>query len=68
MPFGAGERICIGMNFSMAEQRVFHTMLIRKYEYSLRPNSEHANGMVNAKAMLGLFGPQELELSLKKRY
>ncbi|KAI8577964.1 hypothetical protein K450DRAFT_249249 [Umbelopsis ramanniana AG] len=68
MPFGAGERICIGMNFSLAEQRIFHAMFTRKYEYSLRPNSEHANGMVNAKAIFGLFGPQDLELSLKKRY
>ncbi|KAG2181485.1 hypothetical protein INT44_008298 [Umbelopsis vinacea] len=47
MPFGYGERICIGMNFSLAEQRVFHAMFIRKYEYSLSPNSEHVNGMLN---------------------
>lgn len=68
MPFGAGERSCIGMNFSMAEQRVLQAMFVRKYVFSLPADSIHANGMVNAKATLGFFGPHELELQLEKRY
>src|SRR5438552_3468989 len=30
IPFGGGTRICIGMNFSLAEQRIFLAML-REY-------------------------------------
>ncbi|KAJ2959562.1 hypothetical protein NQZ79_g5028 [Umbelopsis isabellina] len=68
MPFGSGERICIGMNFSLAEQRVMHAMFVRKYIYSLPHDSIHSEGMINAKATIGFFGPDVLELQLQRRY
>ncbi|OZJ04077.1 hypothetical protein BZG36_03385 [Bifiguratus adelaidae] len=46
LPFGHGQRQCIGMQFSLAEQRVFLSMLLRKYDISLPKDSIHANGLV----------------------
>ncbi|OAD75062.1 CYP509 protein, partial [Phycomyces blakesleeanus NRRL 1555(-)] len=41
MPFGGGSRLCIGMNFSLAEQRVMISMLLRKYTWRLPEDSIH---------------------------
>ncbi|CAG8522096.1 18854_t:CDS:2, partial [Acaulospora morrowiae] len=40
-PFGGGVRICIGMNFSLAEQRVFLAMLVRKYRWTIPKETIH---------------------------
>ncbi|KAI8339869.1 cytochrome P450 [Chlamydoabsidia padenii] len=45
LPFSSGSRGCLGMNFSMAEQRVFLSMLLRKYEWNLPENSIHKDGV-----------------------
>lgn len=69
MPFGYGPRACIGMNFSLAEQRVIQAMMLRKFTWKLAPNSEHADGLKNAKSGgIGLLGPLHLHLQLTKRY
>jgi cytochrome P450 len=43
--FGAGARICPGMNLSLLEQRVVLSMLLRRYEWSLPIDSPHQNGV-----------------------
>ncbi|KAI9297468.1 cytochrome P450 [Neoconidiobolus thromboides FSU 785] len=38
MPFGMGTRICVGLNFSLIEQKVILSMLLQKYIIRLGPN------------------------------
>ena len=69
IPFGYGPRACIGMNFSLAEQRVVQAMMLRKYTWELAPMSEHENGLKNqGSGGIGLLGPDKLHLRLMKRY
>ncbi|KAJ1918006.1 hypothetical protein H4219_002894 [Mycoemilia scoparia] len=44
VPFGGGARQCMGMNFSMVEQQVFISMLVRKFKWSLPENSPFLRG------------------------
>lgn len=37
LPFGAGPRICIGMNFAMLEMTVILAMLVRGFRFSIQP-------------------------------
>ncbi|KAJ1674605.1 hypothetical protein EV182_002933 [Spiromyces aspiralis] len=39
IPFIAGSRQCMGMNFSLIEQHVFLSMLLRKFEWTLPADS-----------------------------
>lgn len=66
-PFGNGARQCIGMNFSLAEQRVVLAMLLRTFTWSLPENSIHKDHLVFAPGM-GLLTAQDLYLSFKKRF
>lgn len=69
MPFGYGPRTCIGLNFSLSEQRVLQAMLLKRYTWKLAPNSEHTNGLKNASGGgIGLLGPEHLNLEYKRRY
>ncbi|KAL1928190.1 hypothetical protein VTP01DRAFT_3106 [Rhizomucor pusillus] len=66
LPFSNGGRQCIGMNFSLAEQRVLLAMLLRKYEWTLPEDSAHKDGV-----KLGSFlnvAPQNLTIVFKNRY
>ncbi|KAI8380389.1 cytochrome P-450 cyp509A1 [Blakeslea trispora] len=65
-PFGNGARQCIGMTFSLNEQRVILPMLLRKYTWSLPKDSIHKNGPISAGIMV--LGPVDLEIELQKRY
>ncbi|KAI7897291.1 cytochrome P450 [Mucor mucedo] len=66
LPFGNGQRQCIGMNMSLAEQRVLLIMMARKYVWSLPKDSIHKDGMViNG---MDIVGPKELILDFTKRY
>ncbi|KAI8094932.1 cytochrome P-450 cyp509A1 [Gilbertella persicaria] len=66
LSFSSGARQCLGMNFSLAEQRVVLSMLLRKYDWSLPKDSIHKHGVLTS----GLFlaGPKDLEITFKKRY
>ncbi|KAL1925790.1 uncharacterized protein VTP21DRAFT_673 [Calcarisporiella thermophila] len=66
MPFSGGPRICLGMQFSLTEQRVVVSMLLRNYTWSLPADSPHANGLKTNP----IFGPvhlQNLKLNFKRR-
>ncbi|CDH56612.1 cytochrome p450 [Lichtheimia corymbifera JMRC:FSU:9682] len=67
LPFSNGQRQCIGMNFSLAEQRVFLPMLLRKYEWHLPKDSIHKDGVHRA-GLTGLNKPKDLLISFRKRY
>jgi cytochrome P450 len=69
MPFGYGPRTCIGLNFSLSEQRVLQAMILKRYTWKLVANSEHENGLKNASGGgIGLLGPEHLKLEFKRRY
>ncbi|KAK0120157.1 hypothetical protein ONS95_011563 [Cadophora gregata] len=41
LPFSAGPRNCIGMQFALRELRLLLAMVVRKFELSLVPNQSH---------------------------
>ncbi|ORZ01521.1 cytochrome P450 [Syncephalastrum racemosum] len=64
--FSSGARVCIGQNFSLVEQRVVMSMLLRRYEWDIPEDSIHREGLqlkdTNNQA------PRSLEIVFKKRY
>jgi len=40
MPFGGGPRICLGMHFSLLEQKIFLIKLLKKYELIWDPEAK----------------------------
>ncbi|KAF1805999.1 hypothetical protein V8B55DRAFT_1452924 [Mucor lusitanicus] len=66
LPFSNGSRQCLGLNFSLTEQRVALCMLLKRYEIDIPKDSVHYDEIVFDKAFT--FAPQSLELSFKKRY
>ncbi|KAI9493100.1 cytochrome P450 [Zychaea mexicana] len=65
-PFGGGERQCVGMNFSLIEQRISVSMLLRKYEWCLPEDSIHKEKLVTRAA--GIIKPLDLFVLFTKRY
>ncbi|CEP14750.1 hypothetical protein [Parasitella parasitica] len=64
--FGGGSHTCPGMNFSYAEQRVFLSMLLRKFEWDLTEDSIHKNGCVAEG--FGSVKPVDVRVNMRKRY
>ncbi|KAI8891346.1 cytochrome P450 [Backusella circina FSU 941] len=65
-PFGNGARQCIGMNFSLYQQRVLIAMLLKKYTFTLPEDSIHKDKLIlNG---IGILGPRNLNIKFKKRY
>nr|BDB32877.1 cytochrome P450 monooxygenase [Thamnidium elegans] len=48
LPFGSGARQCIGMNFSLIEQRVILSMLLRKYTWTIPEDSIHKDRLITS--------------------
>ncbi|OZJ04259.1 hypothetical protein BZG36_02468 [Bifiguratus adelaidae] len=67
LPFSHGSRQCIGMNFSLAEQRVFLLMFLRKFEVKLAPNNIHKDGLIYNDKLLAN-GCDHMLIELKPRY
>ncbi|KAI9306770.1 cytochrome P450 [Cunninghamella echinulata] len=59
-------RMCIGMNFSLAEQRIILSSFLRKYEWSLPEDSIHKDGLITNN--LFIISPKDLKLKFKRRY
>ncbi|KAG2236257.1 cytochrome P450 [Thamnidium elegans] len=66
VPFSNGSRQCLGMNFSLTEQRVVLAMMLRKYEIDIPENSIHRDRIVYDKPFN--FAPDSLDLKFTKRY
>ncbi|KAF7729532.1 cytochrome P450-dit2 [Apophysomyces ossiformis] len=66
IPFGSGGRQCIGMNFSLAEQRVLIPMLLRKYTWTLPEDSMHKECLLTN--TLGVLTAEKLYIEFKRRY
>ncbi|KAI8644190.1 cytochrome P450 [Parasitella parasitica] len=66
LPFSNGSRQCLGLNFSLTEQRVVLCMMLKRYEIDIPKDSIHYNEIVFDGAFT--FAPQSLELSFKRRY
>ncbi|GAA5814314.1 hypothetical protein MFLAVUS_007808 [Mucor flavus] len=65
-PFGGGARQCIGMNFSLNEQRVMIAMILRKYTLSLPENSIDPDDALTAG--IPVVVPKELYINFNKIY
>lgn len=66
VPFSNGSRQCLGMNFSLTEQRVVLSMILRKYDIDIPEDSIHRDGIVYDKPFN--FAPDSLGLKFTKRY
>ncbi|KAL6130535.1 hypothetical protein ACLB2K_068914 [Fragaria x ananassa] len=42
MPFGAGSRVCVGQHLAMTELKVFLSMILAKFCFSLSPAYQHS--------------------------
>ncbi|KAI8579676.1 hypothetical protein K450DRAFT_240982 [Umbelopsis ramanniana AG] len=67
LPFGGGSRQCIGMNFSLAEQRVALSSILRKYELSLPKDSIHKDGLVFDRQLL-ILTAKDMQINFTRRY
>lgn len=56
-----------GMNFSLAEQRVALSAILRKYELSLPENSIHKNGL-KFSGQLFVLSAENMKINFTKRY
>ncbi|KAI8329505.1 cytochrome P450 [Chlamydoabsidia padenii] len=66
VPFYYGQRMCIGMQFSLAEQRVMLSSLLRKYEWWLPEDSIHKENVITGN--IGILSPNDLKVIFKRRY
>ncbi|CAO3601125.1 unnamed protein product [Absidia cylindrospora] len=65
-PFYNGQRMCIGMQFSLEEQRVILSSLLRKYEWRLPEDSIHKNDPVTNS--IGVLTAKDLNIIFTRRY
>ncbi|KAI9472014.1 MAG: cytochrome P450 [Benjaminiella poitrasii] len=66
VPFGNGSRQCIGMNFSLAEQRVLLSMLLRKYNWALSNDSIHKERLMYKG--FSVLHAYKMDIKFDKRY
>jgi hypothetical protein len=57
----------LGMNFSLAEQRVALSSILRKYELSLPKDSIHKDGLVFDRQMLVLTA-KDMQINFTRRH
>ncbi|CAO3681708.1 unnamed protein product [Umbelopsis ramanniana] len=67
VPFGNGSRQCLGMNFSLAEQKVLLSMLLRRFSWTLPEDSINKDGLQLCGG-LSLISPKDLHLKFTKRF
>ncbi|KAI9298315.1 cytochrome P450 [Neoconidiobolus thromboides FSU 785] len=64
MPFGGGSRLCVGINFSLIEQRIVLSMLLQRYELKLGPKSKEWKTPLLTTA--GFVYPKDLDIQFIK--
>ncbi|KAI9490119.1 cytochrome P450 [Zychaea mexicana] len=67
IPFSTGSRQCIGMNFSMSEQRFLLPMLLRKYKWTLPKDTIHDKKII-IELGLGVISPINFNVIFEKLY
>ncbi|KAI8070963.1 cytochrome P-450 cyp509A1 [Gongronella butleri] len=65
-PFASGARQCIGMNFSLAEQRVVLCTLLRRYTWVLPKDSPHAQEYITGNSPI--MQAHNLNIEFTKRF
>lgn len=60
--FSLGPRKCLARNFSMYEQRVLVSMLLREYSWTLPADSPHRDGVKNGFQAFALSLPENLDI------
>ncbi|KAJ8659800.1 hypothetical protein O0I10_004393 [Lichtheimia ornata] len=68
VPFSNGGRQCIGMNFSLAQQRVVLAMLLRKYTFELPKDTIHKNDIQKRGIIFGMITIENLDIVFNRRY
>ncbi|OAD68378.1 CYP509 protein [Phycomyces blakesleeanus NRRL 1555(-)] len=66
IPFGTGARQCIGMNFSLIEQRVMLSMMLRKFAWSLPEDSIHKDYLHTTNLVIS--SAKDLNINFEKLY
>ncbi|KAI9261441.1 cytochrome P450 [Phascolomyces articulosus] len=66
-PFSSGSRVCIGKNLSMAQQKLFLPMLLRKYRWDLPEDSIHREKVITETTM-DVVHPVNLNINFKRIY
>ncbi|KAJ1919174.1 hypothetical protein H4219_002121 [Mycoemilia scoparia] len=66
IPFGGGSRQCLGMNFSIIEQRVFLSMILRKFTLELPKDSPYKNAIPST--TINIVAPRDLAINFIPRY
>ncbi|KAI8093084.1 cytochrome P-450 cyp509A1 [Halteromyces radiatus] len=66
IPFGFGSRKCIGYRFSMGEQVVLLSMLLRKYIVTLPSDTIHKEHIITNNVQV--INPVSMEVLFKRRY
>ncbi|TFK77992.1 cytochrome P450 [Polyporus arcularius HHB13444] len=65
-PFGLGPRQCPARSFSMYEQRVMISMLLREYEWTVPEDSIHRGQIKNAFSPFALSLPYNVDIDFKQ--
>ncbi|KAI0630785.1 cytochrome P450 [Trametes polyzona] len=60
--FGVGPRRCVARNFSLYEQRVLISMLLREYRWSLPEDSIHKDYLKNGFSAFALSQPMQVDI------
>jgi cytochrome P450 len=65
MPFGGGSRICVGMNFSLTEQKIFLALVLQKFDLRVtKDNPDYEKLRISG---LGLGRAMDLKLNFEAR-
>lgn len=62
VPFGTGQRMCIGFNFALQEVKIFLPMLVYRYKFM-----QEENGIIEYDPMFQLIRPNNLYVRAEKR-
>ncbi|KAI9253390.1 cytochrome P450 [Phascolomyces articulosus] len=66
--FSNGGRQCIGVNFSLAQQRVVLSMLVRKYNFEIPEDSIHKEQIQKRNIIFSMISIDDLKIKFKSRY